>query len=148
MSGITYPLPEWAKDSHWAAVEIKCKHHHSTGDPFLVRFSTFDGKQNVTELGESSYEEFVGYQPSDDERQRIAERGLGSVLSFAVAQEDEGDVQHHRMRLVCERPSCSYDLPLRSDTLGPLKNQLFVMWEHKLPDRVIPDYAKWLDRQP
>lgn len=115
---------------HWATVEIKCRHHAHTNDPFLIRLSTFDGKQSLTEMGEKSTQEWVG---DFDER--------------AIAPTPAGDTQHFRLRLTCARPSCSYDLPLRLDSLDLLQSQLCIIWEERLPNRIIPNYAAWLDRQ-
>lgn len=117
----------------WSTIEIKCPHHHTTGDPFLMRISTLDGKQNFTEFGEGGREEWVG-----------------DFDSKAVSLTPEGDVPHFRLHFECARPSCSYDEQLRSrsSAMAALQRQLFQIWEHRLPDRVINDYPAWLRMQP
>lgn len=121
MSGFVFerPLPP---DARWSRLRITC---HGCG-VLLAEWSTFDGEDTFVEFGAGSSEEYVGYQPTVEERRRVGPAPLGGALDWAVASPRRGDTAHLRCRLAC--PRCAVDVQLRGEGVDRLDALVHRLW--------------------
>lgn len=129
-------------DARWAKVKIVCK-HHPDGD-MLAEWSTLDGKQVMVAFNASSGEEFVGYQPSETEKERILNGPLRTLLSWGVAAPDDGDESHFRYRLRCRVAGCRLDVQLRSHNVEKLHDLTREVWRQEMAEIVVQDIDAWV----
>jgi hypothetical protein len=124
-------------DARWTHVKVVCPKHPD--DPPMVTFSTHDGRPNASAATFNNRSEYryLGYTPTDEEREHLAGSVLAGSLSWADAPPDDGDSDHSVYLLRCDRPSCPMDVRLRDDAWSNLKQLTELKWHQGVGEYVV-----------
>jgi hypothetical protein len=124
-------------DARWTHVKVVCPKHPA--DPPMVTFSTHDGRPNASAITPNNRSEYryLGYMPTDEEREHLAGSVLAGSLSWADAPPDDGDIDHFLYLLRCDKPSCRTNVPLRDDLHAHLAAFTEQLWHQGTGEYVI-----------
>jgi hypothetical protein len=135
-------------DARWTHVNVVCPRHPN--DPPMVTFSTHDGRRggSAVAFNNRSGHRFLGYMPTDEEREHLAGSVLAGSLSWADDPPADGDTDHFVYLLRCDKPSCPHNEELRDDLWSKLGAFTEALWHQEVGEYVIDNIDEWTRSNP